>query len=99
MAYSLTIHRGRKTERGYRVEHFATAFRHYLPEFPTRERASVRKKHDRHRKPVKAHGCTVGGAEVTAERARLSRVRSLLSSLAAISLALRRERIRGFAVH
>ena len=31
------IHRGRKTERGYRVEHFAKAFRHYLPEFPTRK--------------------------------------------------------------
>ena len=44
------IHRGRKTERGYRVEQFAEAFRHYLPEFPTRERARVRKKNDRHRK-------------------------------------------------
>ena len=44
------IHRGRKTERGYRVEQFAEAFRHYLPEFPTREHASVRKKNDRHRK-------------------------------------------------
>jgi len=27
-------HHGRKTERGYRVEHFATAFRHDLPNFP-----------------------------------------------------------------
>ena len=44
------IHRSRKTERGYRVEQFAEAFRHYLPEFPTRERARVRKKNDRHRK-------------------------------------------------
>ena len=41
-----------------RVEHFAN----YLPEFPTRERASVRKKHDRHGQPAKAHGCTVGEA-------------------------------------
>ena len=41
------IHRGRKTERGCRVEHFAEAFRHYLPEFPTRKCATVRKKHDR----------------------------------------------------
>ena len=44
------IHRGRKTERGYRVEHFSEAFRHYLPEFPTCKRATVRKKHDRHGK-------------------------------------------------
>ena len=42
------IHRGRKTERGYRVEHFAEAFRHYLPEVRTRKRVTVRKKHDRH---------------------------------------------------
>ena len=44
------IHRGRKTERGYRVEHFAEAFRHYLPEVRTRKRVPVRKKHDRHGK-------------------------------------------------
>jgi hypothetical protein len=44
------IHRGRKTERGYRVEHFAEAFRHYLPEVRTRKRVTVRKKHDRHGK-------------------------------------------------
>jgi len=44
------IHHGRKTERGYRVEHFAEAFRHYLPEVRTRKRVTVRKKHDRHGK-------------------------------------------------
>jgi len=72
------IHSGRKTERGYRVKHFATAFSHYLPEFPTRERASI----------VSPAPCPDRlnnlRAEVTAERARLSHVRSLLSSLAAI---------------
>ena len=35
------------------IEQFAEAFRHYLPEFPTRERASVRKKNDRHGKRSK----------------------------------------------
>ena len=44
------IHRGRKTERGYRVEHFAKAFRHYLSEFPACKRATVRKKPDQHGK-------------------------------------------------
>jgi hypothetical protein len=57
------IHRGRKTERDYRVEHFATAFRHYLPEFPTRERASMRKETRSEREALKAHGCTVGEAD------------------------------------
>jgi putative DNA primase/helicase len=43
------IHRSRKTERGYRVAHFAEAFRHYLHEFPIRKRATVRKEQDWHR--------------------------------------------------
>jgi hypothetical protein len=34
-------HRGRKTERGYRVEHFAEAFRHYLPEVRKHVRPSA----------------------------------------------------------
>jgi putative DNA primase/helicase len=36
------IHRGRKTERGYRAEQFAQAFKHFLAEIPARKRATVR---------------------------------------------------------
>jgi putative DNA primase/helicase len=46
------IHPRGKTERGYQVEQFATAFRHYLGEgeTPTRNRATVRESRSKPRK-------------------------------------------------
>jgi hypothetical protein len=41
---------GRKSERGYRVEWFAEAFKHYLAESSTRKRATVRKTRGKLRK-------------------------------------------------
>jgi Protein of unknown function (DUF3631) len=37
------IHPGGKTARGYRIEQFETAFKHFLPELPPINRATVRK--------------------------------------------------------
>ena len=50
------IHRGSKTERGYRIEHFAEAFRHYLPEFPARKRATARDRHGKRRTVARLKG-------------------------------------------
>jgi putative DNA primase/helicase len=44
------IHQGRKTVRGYRIEQFAQAFKHYLAESPSRKRATVRKERGKRRK-------------------------------------------------
>jgi hypothetical protein len=41
---------GRKAERGYRVEQFETAFRHFLGKAPPRKRTSVRKARGERRK-------------------------------------------------
>jgi hypothetical protein len=44
------IHPRGKTERGYRVEQFEKAFRHFLPELPALKRATVRKTRGKRRK-------------------------------------------------
>jgi hypothetical protein len=41
---------GRKAERGYRVEQFETAFRHFLGKSPPRKRTTVRKARGKRRK-------------------------------------------------
>jgi hypothetical protein len=42
--------RGRKSERGYRVERFAEAFRHYLGKSSAHKRATVRKRREKPKK-------------------------------------------------
>jgi putative DNA primase/helicase len=53
--------RGRPADRGYRVEHFATAFRHFLGKPLPGGRALVRKQEKKSRKTRAAHERTTSG--------------------------------------